>query len=1040
MTTYQTIAESKNFIVLDKYSPEWKVAESYQSESDLERELIQDLQNQGYDYQPGLTTPEALLANVRTQLQALNAVQFTDGEWLRFVETWLDKPSDGIVEKTRKIHDDYIHDFVFDDGRIQNIYLLDKKNIARNKVQVIKQFEQTGSYANRYDVTILVNGLPLVQVELKKRGVAIREAFNQVHRYSKESFNSEHSLFKYLQLFVISNGTDTRYFANTTQRSKNSFDFTMNWAKADNSLIKDLKDFTATFFQKHTLLSVLLHYAVFDVSNTLLVMRPYQIAATERILWKIKSSHQSNNWSKPESGGFIWHTTGSGKTLTSFKAARLATELDFIDKVFFVVDRKDLDYQTMKEYQRFSPDSVNGSDSTAGLRRNLEMDDNKIVVTTIQKLNNLMKGDGDLPIYSQQVVFIFDECHRSQFGEAQKNLKEKFKKFCQFGFTGTPIFDENALGTETTGDVFGDKGKFARGSLHCYVITDAIRDEKVLKFKVDYNDVRPQFKAIETEQDEKKLSAAENKQALLHPDRIREITQYILDNFRQKTHRLHAGNKGGFNAMFAVSSVEAAKLYYESFRELQKGSDKPLRVATIFSFAANEEQDAIGDIQDESFDVSAMNSSAKEFLSAAIADYNALFKTNFSVDSNGFQNYYRDLAKQVKAKEIDLLIVVGMFLTGFDAPTLNTLFVDKNLRYHGLMQAYSRTNRIFDATKTFGNIVTFRDLEQATIDAITLFGDKNTKNVVLEKSYTAYMEGFTDAATGEARRGFMDVVQELEARFPDPAAIEKEADKKAFAKLFGEYLRAENILQNYDEFASLKELQSVDLTDPAALEAFKAKHYLSDEDLAALQAITLPTKRKIQDCLSEYQKIRDWLQREKATADKEKSTIDWDDVVFEVDLLKSQEINLDYILELIFEHNKKTRSKAELVEEIRRIIRTSLDNRAKESLVVDFINQADLDNISDKAGIIEEFFIFAQKEMRREAGELIGDEGLNEEAAKRYIATSLKREYASENGTDLNAVLPKMSPLNPQYLTKKRSVFEKIAAFVEKFKGIGDSV
>ena len=1040
MTTYQTIAESKNFIVLDKYSPEWKVAESYQSESDLERELIQDLQNQGYDYQPGLTTPEALLANVRTQLQALNAVQFTDGEWLRFVETWLDKPSDGIVEKTRKIHDDYIHDFVFDDGRIQNIYLLDKKNIARNKVQVIKQFEQTGSYANRYDVTILVNGLPLVQVELKKRGVAIREAFNQVHRYSKESFNSEHSLFKYLQLFVISNGTDTRYFANTTQRSKNSFDFTMNWAKADNSLIKDLKDFTATFFQKHTLLSVLLHYSVFDVSNTLLVMRPYQIAATERILWKIKSSHQSNNWSKPESGGFIWHTTGSGKTLTSFKAARLATELDFIDKVFFVVDRKDLDYQTMKEYQRFSPDSVNGSDSTAGLRRNLEMDDNKIVVTTIQKLNNLMKGDGDLPIYSQQVVFIFDECHRSQFGEAQKNLKEKFKKFCQFGFTGTPIFDENALGTETTGDVFGDKGKFARGSLHCYVITDAIRDEKVLKFKVDYNDVRPQFKAIETEQDEKKLSAAENKQALLHPDRIREITQYILDNFRQKTHRLHAGNKGGFNAMFAVSSVEAAKLYYESFRELQKGSDKPLRVATIFSFAANEEQDAIGDIQDESFDVSAMNSSAKEFLSAAIADYNALFKTNFSVDSNGFQNYYRDLAKQVKAKEIDLLIVVGMFLTGFDAPTLNTLFVDKNLRYHGLMQAYSRTNRIFDATKTFGNIVTFRDLEQATIDAITLFGDKNTKNVVLEKSYTAYMEGFTDAATGEARRGFMDVVQELEARFPDPAAIEKEADKKAFAKLFGEYLRAENILQNYDEFASLKELQSVDLTDPAALEAFKAKHYLSDEDLAALQAITLPTKRKIQDCLSEYQKIRDWLQREKAAADKEKSTIDWDDVVFEVDLLKSQEINLDYILELIFEHNKKTRSKAELVEEIRRIIRTSLDNRAKESLVVDFINQADLDNISDKAGIIEEFFIFAQKEMRREAGELIGDEGLNEEAAKRYIATSLKREYASENGTDLNAVLPKMSPLNPQYLTKKRSVFEKIAAFVEKFKGIGDSV
>lgn len=1029
------IAESSNFIVLDKYTQEWKVAESYQSEGDLEREFIQDLQNQGYEFLPSLNTPEALLANVRVQLQALNNVQFADGEWLRFVETWLDKPSDGIVEKTRKIHDDYIHDFVFDDGRIQNIYLLDKKNIARNTVQVIKQFEQTGSHANRYDVTILVNGLPLVQVELKKRGVAIREAFNQVHRYSKESFNSAHSLFKYLQLFVISNGTDSRYFANTTARNKNSFDFTMNWAKADNSLIKDLKDFTATFFQKHTLLNVLLHYSVFDVSNTLLVMRPYQIAATERILWKINSAWQAKSWSQLEGGGFIWHTTGSGKTLTSFKAARLATELDFIDKVFFVVDRKDLDYQTMKEYQRFSPDSVNGSDSTAGLKRNLDKDDNKIVVTTIQKLNNLMKSEADLPIYGKQVVFIFDECHRSQFGEAQKNLKKKFKKFYQFGFTGTPIFPENALGAETTASVFGRE-------LHSYVITDAIRDEKVLKFKVDYNDVRPQFKGIETEQDEKKLSAAENKQALLHPDRIREITQYILNNFRQKTHRLQAGNKG-FNAMFAVSSVDAAKLYYESFREMQKGSQaslKPLRVATIFSFAANEEQDAVGDIQDESFDVSAMNSSAKEFLSAAIADYNALFKTNFSVDSNGFQNYYRDLAKQVKTKEIDLLIVVGMFLTGFDAPSLNTLFVDKNLRYHGLMQAYSRTNRIFDATKTFGNIVTFRDLEQATIDAITLFGDKNTKNVVLEKSYKEYMEGFTDVATGEARRGFVEVVKELEQRFPDPAAIEKESDKKAFAKLFGEYLRVENVLQNYDEFASLKALQSVDMNDPAAVEAFKAQHYLTDDVLVALQAITLPAERKIQDYRSTYNDVRDWLRREKSSAEKEKSTIDWDDVVFEVDLLKSQEINLDYILELIFEHNKKIKSKSELVDEVRRVIRASLGNRAKESLLVDFINQTDLDKIGDKASVIDAFFTFAQAEQQREAQELISAENLNAEAARRYITTSLKREFASDSGTELNAVLPKMSPLNPQYLVKKQSVFQKIAAFVEKFKGVGGQI
>jgi len=883
MTDYKTIAESRNFIVLDKYTRAWQVAESYQSEADLERELIADLQNQGYEYLPALNNPVAMLANVREQLQTLNKVQFNEGEWQRFVETYLDKPSDTLVDKTRKIHDDYIHDFVFDDGRIQNIYLVDKKHVARNKLQVIKQFEQSGSHANRYDVTLLVNGLPLVQVELKKRGVAIREAFNQVHRYSKESFNSDHSLFKFLQLFVISNGTDTRYFANTTARNKNSFDFTMNWAKADNTLIKDLKDFTATFFQKHTLLNVLLHYSVFDVSNTLLVMRPYQIAATERILWKIRSAYEHKQWSTTESGGFIWHTTGSGKTLTSFKAARLATELEFIDKVFFVVDRKDLDYQTMKEYQRFSPDSVNGSDSTAGLKRNLDKDDNKIIVTTIQKLNNLMKSEANLPVYKQQVVFIFDECHRSQFGEAQKNLQKKFKKYYQFGFTGTPIFPQNALGAETTASVFGRE-------LHSYVITDAIRDEKVLKFKVDYNDVRAKFKHIETEQDEKKLSAAENRQALLHPDRIREISQYILKNFRQKTHRLQ-GNAKGFNAMFAVSSVDAAKLYYESLNSLQAGTDKPLKIATIFSFAANEEQDAIGDIQDESFEVSAMNSSAKEFLNAALADYNSLFKTSFTLDSRGFQNYYRDLAKRVKAREVDLLIVVGMFLTGFDAPALNTLFVDKNLRYHGLIQAYSRTNRIYDATKTFGNIITFRDLEKPTIDAITLFGDKNTKNVILEKSYKEYMEGFTDVVTGEARRGFMEVVSELEQRFPDPAAIEKESDKKAFAKLFGEYLRVENILQNFDEFASLKALQTVDMEDPEAVEAFKAEHYLDDEKLAELQTIRLPADRKVQDYRSTYNDIRDWLRREKAADKQSESTIDWDDVVFEVDLLKSQEIN-----------------------------------------------------------------------------------------------------------------------------------------------------
>ncbi|HBR2048832.1 TPA: type I restriction endonuclease subunit R [Klebsiella quasipneumoniae subsp. similipneumoniae] len=1035
----RTIAESNNFIVLDKYVTEWEASDRYQSESELERELIQDLRNQGYEFVPDLTSQSAMLANVRVQLQALNQVVFSEGEWRRFTEGYLDNPSDTLIDKTRKIHDNYICDFTFDDGRLENIYLIDKKNLLRNKVQVIQQFEQTGSHANRYDVTILVNGLPLVQIELKKRGVAIREAFNQIHRYSKESFNSENSLFKFLQVFVISNGTDTRYFANTTKRDKNSFDFTMNWARSDNTLIKDLRDFTATFFQKHTLLNILFNYSVFDTSDTLLIMRPYQIAATERILWKINSAFQSKKWSSTDGGGFIWHTTGSGKTLTSFKAARLATELDFIDKVFFVVDRKDLDYQTMKEYQRFSPDSVNGSDSTAGLKRNIDKDDNKIIVTTIQKLNNLMKGDADLAVYQKQVVFIFDECHRSQFGEAQKNLKKKFKRFYQFGFTGTPIFaGKNALGAEDTASVFGNE-------LHAYIITDAIRDEKVLKFKVDYNDVRPQFKAIETETDEKKITAAENKHALLHPMRIAEVTNYILQHFRQKTHRAFPGAKG-FNAMFAVSSVDAAKAYYESFRHIQKlraeqdSSYKPLTVATIFSYAANEAQDAIGDINDESIDTSEMNPSSREFLESAIADYNAAFKMNFSTDGNGFQDYYRDLAKRVKSQEVDLLIVVGMFLTGFDAPALNTLFVDKNLRYHGLMQAFSRTNRIYNATKTFGNIVTFRDLEQATIDAITLFGKSNTRSVVMEKSYDEYMEGFTDAVTGETRRGFIDIVRELETRFPDPADITSEKEKKAFIKLFGEYLRAENILQNYDEFTALRAIQTVDINDPVAVDAFKAEHFLDDEKLAALQSIRLPSEREVQDYRSSYNDIRDWQRKERESNVKGNTTVSWDDVVFEVDLLKSQEINLDYILELIFEYNKQHSNKETLKEEVTRLIRASLGNRAKEGLMLEFIGQTDIDNLPNKESVIEQFYTFAQAAQQREAEALIQEENLNHDAARRYISASLKREYATENGTALNEALPKLSPLNPQYKTKKKTVFQKVSAFIDKFKGVGGRI
>ena len=1028
-STFTTaIVESDNFIILEKYTKQEQPSQ-YQTEADLEKELIADLRQQGYEYLTYLTTPEALLANLKTQMEVLNNVVFTDAEWLRFLDEYLNKPSDSLIDRTRKLHDNYIYDFIFDDGHIQNIYLWDKKNISRNKLQVINQMKQVGTSSNRYDVTLLVNGLPLVQIELKKRGVAIREAFNQVHRYSKESFNEENSLFKYLQIFIISNRTDTRYFANTTKRDKNSYEFTMNWALKNNNPIKDLKDFTATFLSQQTLLNVLINYSVFDTNDTLLIMRPYQIAATERIIWKIRSSIASKIKSGPDTGGYIWHTTGSGKTLTSFKAARLATEMEEVDKVFFVVDRKDLDYQTMKEYQRFSPDSVNGSNSTAGLKRNIEKDDNKIVVTTIQKLNNFMSSESHHEIYQKQVVFIFDECHRSQFGEAQKRLRQKFKKYCQFGFTGTPIKVENALGSETTASVFGRE-------LHAYVLTDAIRDQKVLKFMVDYNDVRPKFKSIESEQDLAKLSAAENKKALLHPTRIAEISRYVLDHFDQKTHRLTGK---GFNAMFAVSSVDAAKAYYQELQNRQKDSEKPLKIATIFSYAANESQVAIGEIDDESFSPADLaDISSKEFLSSCIADYNQLFGTNFTINGNDFQNYYRDLAKRVKNREVDLLIVVGMFLTGFDAPTLNTLFVDKNLRYHGLIQAFSRTNRIYDATKSFGNIVTFRDLEKATTDAIKLFGKTETAEVLLERSYQEYMTGFTEA--GEEQKGYMAVVQELQEKFPDPQAIIKEHDKKEFVSLFGQFLRLDNILQNYDDFMSLRALQELDIIDDKAVEAFKERFHVDDETLEELSRLDIPSTREIQDYRSTYNDIKSWYENERRNQEDSESKVDWDSIVFEVELLKSQEINLDYILELIFETNKKVSDKDELVSEITRTIRASLGNRAKEDLIVAFIHDCDLDSFADKSDIIEQFFIFAQGEQKREADELIRIEGLNEQRAKRYIQASLKREHASENGNDLNEALPKMSPLNPQYRTKKQTVFQKISRFVEKFKGIGGDI
>ena len=1023
------IAETASYIVLDKYEAQPKTAQGYQSEAALEREFIEDLCRQGYEYAQHIKDPEALLRNVRLQLEQLNGMQFTDAEWQRFCLEYLDSPSDSFTEKARKVHVADCHDFRFDDGHMQNIRLFDRERPSRNRLQVINQMEQRGSSANRYDVTILVNGLPLVHVELKRRGVAIREAFNQIHRYSKESFNSDTSLYKYVQLFVISNGTDTRYFANTTKRDKSSFDFTMNWARADNSPIKDLKDFTATFFQKRTLLEVLLTYSVLDVDGRLLVMRPYQIAATERILWKIRSSYEGKRWSRPEGGGFIWHTTGSGKTLTSFKAAQLATRLDFIDKVFFVVDRKDLDYQTLKEYRRFDEHSVSGTTDTKGLQDCIARHDSKIIVTTLQKLTILLKKCADLPVYAQQVVFIFDEAHRSQFGEGQRMLRKRFKHYYQFGFTGTPIFVTNALGDETTTSVFGEQ-------LHHYIITDAIRDEKVLKFKVDYNNVCPRLKAVEQEQDELVLSGADYRKALLHPERIREVTAHVLDRYPKKTHRT-LGNREGFNAMFAVSSVEAAKLYYEELKRQQADRVHPLRVATIFSFAPNEEQSAQGELSDESLEPSAMDQSSKEFLASAIADYNQLFSTNFSLDGPSFQNYYQDIARRVRAREVDLLIVVGMFLTGFDAPCLNTLFVDKNLRYHGLIQAFSRTNRIYGSTKTFGNIVCFRDLEQATIDAITLFGNQNTRSVILEHPFGDYLDGYHDDATGKDFKGYAEVVSELRERFPDPVSIETDADKFAFVKLFGEYLRLDNTLQNYDEYTALRELQTLPSDDLEAQAALQAKYDLSDEAMERLRSQEVISVRDDQDYRSAYNDIRDWIRHGREPKEQEESQLDWDQITFEVDLLKSQEINLDYILELVFEYNKRHGDKEQLIAEIRRIIRSSIEHRAKEELMVSFIQQLDLKGLTDQATLLADFYHYAQECQRIELATLIAEEDLQEEAAKRYIQHSLLRGYASENGTDLHKTLPKMGILNPNYLPKKRQVLERIRAFVDKYKGIG---
>lgn len=997
------IAEMQGGIVLARFEKPERRVEEYQTESQLEENMINNLVSQGYE-RLDVRTMDDLYANLRVQIEKLNDIRFSDSEWKRFLLEYLDAPNDGIIEKTRKIQENHIYDFIFDDGRLRNIKIIDKKNIHNNHLQVVNQVTVA---KNRYDVSILVNGLPLVHIELKKRGVNIREAFNQIQRYEDESFNLDNSLYKFVQIFVISNGTYTRYFANTTERDKSNYEFTCEWADAKNRVIVDLEDFTATFFEKRTILEILTKYCIFNSRNVLLIMRPYQIAATERLLWRINSSFENKKAGSVEAGGFIWHTTGSGKTLTSFKSARLATELDYIDKVFFVVDRKDLDYQTMREYQKFQKDSVNGSKDTKELKISIEKQDNKIVVTTIQKLNEFVKSNKGHEIYNKHCVFIYDECHRSQFGLAQKNIQSSFKHYYQFGFTGTPIFVENSLDGKTTSDVFG-------AQLHSYVITDAIRDGKVLKFKIDYNSINPKFKSSEEETDDEKLKNLENKM-FLHPERISEITKYILDKFDSKTYRntqytVKDKRINGFNAMFAVQSVDAAKMYYEEFKKQQAKlpEDKKLKVATIFSYAPNEER-ASGEIEEESMSSSAMSTTAKQFLTNVVEDYNSFFQTNFTIDGNGFENYYKDLSSRVRNKEVDLLIVVGMFLTGFDAPTMNTLFVDKNLRYHGLIQAFSRTNRILNKMKAFGNIVCFRNLEKATKDAIKLFGDENSINVIIERSYDEYINGFTDEDTGVVFKGYKELCEEITEKFPDPTEIKLEKDKKEFVKLFGEILKKENILRNYDEFSSFEKIIS---------------------------------ERLKQDMKSVYIWIKDSIVSKNQPGSGDQGNgegdekINFSDVEFHIDLLKTEEVNLDYILALILEKAKEQGTNNEtLKEEIRRLIRSSLGTRAKEELIIEFINRTDLTKFDKNEDILESFYEYAKIEKEQKINELIYEENLKEKS-KKFIEKSISRGYVTQGGTELDDALQGVGRRGRAREAKKQSVLSKLKDIVKVFVGI----
>lgn len=1008
MNKYNVVMEMNDSTVVTEYEPVKRKSDSYQSEQALENEFIRMLTEQGYDYLE-IHDSESLIKNLRTQLEIVNDYKFTDSEWDRFFNDSIANNNDGIVEKTRKIQEDNIQVLKRDDGTSKNITLIDKKCIHNNRLQVINQYvENSGNYDNRYDVTVLVNGLPLVHIELKRRGVALKEAFNQINRYQRDSFWAGSGLYEYIQIFVISNGTSTKYYSNTTREShikeqtstrnkskktSNSFEFTSYWADSNNKVISDLVDFTRTFFAKHTILNILTKYCVFTSEELLLVMRPYQIVATERILNRIQVATNYKKMGTIEAGGYIWHTTGSGKTLTSFKTAQLASKLEYIDKVLFVVDRKDLDYQTMKEYDRFQKGAANGNRSTKVLQKQLEDTTSKIIVTTIQKLSEFVKRNKNHPVYQKHLVLIFDECHRSQFGDMHKMIVQNFKNYHLFGFTGTPIFAKNAGKTTnpnfcTTEQTFGEK-------LHTYTIVDAINDGNVLPFRIDYINT---IKAKEGMTD-KEVEAINTEEALSSPERVSNVVSYIIEHFDQKTKRnsfydLKGQRVNGFNSMFAVASIPMAKKYYLEFKKQLEEKQKDLTIATIYSYAQNEEDTSDGILDDEGFETDLLDKSSREFLDFAINEYNKKFKTNFSSEGNGFQDYYKDLSDKVKHREIDLLIVVNMFLTGFDATTLNTLWVDKNLKQHGLIQAYSRTNRILNSVKTYGNIVCFRNLQEATNDAIALFGDKNATGIVLLKSYEDYYYGYEDD-NGKKQIGYEERIAMLLQKYPLGVQIVGEKAEKDFIVSIGNILRLRNILSSFDKFAGNEIL----------------------------------TERDFQDYTGMYV---DLYQKYKQKDDGEKESIK-DDIVFEMELVKQVEVNIDYILMLVAKYHQSNCEDKEILGTIDKAIKSSLALRSKKELIDGFISKINADtNVMDDWGK----FVKEQKEI--DLKKIINDENLNEEETRKFLDNAFRDGQVKTNGTDIEKILPPMRRFGGgNRAEKKENIIVKVKKFFEKYFGLG---